>query len=158
VRDEPVSILHFLSQTCFSACSLRHVKGHFIKKKMKNLFILTIVLFASGFANAQCKVYSGSSGYKVAARAEDGKVYSGSSGYTVVARFENGKVYSGSSGYTVIARIDGTKIYGGSNGYNVIGRIDGEKIYFGSSGYKVAARSAGCGGMSFAAAAAACCL
>jgi hypothetical protein len=107
---------------------------------MKNFLILSIVLLGSGFANAECKVYSGSSGY------------------TVVARFENGKVYSGSSGYTVIARIDGTKIYGGSSGYNVIGRIDGEKIYFGSSGYKVAARSEGCGGMSFAAAAAVCCL
>ena len=129
-----------------------------VAQKMKNFLILATLLLASGFANAQCKVYSGASGYTVAARVENGKVYSGSSGYTVAARFENGKVYSGSSGYTVTARVEGNKIYGGPSGYNVIGRIDGDKIYLGATGYKVAARSEGCGGMSFAAAAAACCL
>ncbi len=44
------------------------------------------------------------------------------------------------------------------SGQQVIGQIDGDKIYPVSTGYKVAARSEGCGGMSFAAAAAACCL
>lgn len=132
--------------------------NRFLCARVKNSLILTILFLMSGFANAQCKVYSGSTGYTVAARVEDGKVYSGPSGYAVVARFENSKVYSGSSGYSVMARIEGDKIYGGSSGYDVIGRIEGEKIYLGSTGYKVAARSAGCGGMSFAAAAAACCL
>ena len=130
----------------------------FMRDLMKSLMMLAFVGLSLGFANAQCKVYSGSTGYTVAARVENGKVYSGPSGFTVVARFENGKVYSGSTGYTVMARVEGNKIYGGSSGHNVIGRIDGDKIYLGSTGYKVAARSEGCGGMSFAAAAAACCL
>ena len=137
---------------------LLDARGNGVAKIMKNFLILAILLLASGFANAQCKVYSGASGYTVAARVENGKVYSGPSGYSVVARFENGKVYSGSSGYNVTARVEGNKIYGGSSGYNVIGRIDGDKIYLGATGYKVAARSEGCGGMSFAAAAAAFCL
>ena len=130
----------------------------FMRDLMKSLMMLAFVALSLGFANAQCKVYSGSTGYTVAARVDGGKVYSGPSGFTVVARFENGKVYSGSSGYNVMARVEGNKIYGGSSGHNVIGRIDGDKVYLGSTGYKVAARSEGCGGMSFAAAAAACCL
>jgi hypothetical protein len=138
--------------------NISHSYMSFPVNSMKKKWMLTILFLNLGFANAQCKVYSGSTGYAVAARVEVGKVYSGSSGYNVVARFENGKVYSGSSGYTVMARVEGNKIYGGSSGHNVIGRIDGDKIYLGSTGYKVAARSEGCGGMSFAAAAAACCL
>ena len=63
-------------------------------KRMKNLLILVTMLMAFGFANAQCKVYSGSSGWNVGDRVENGKVYSGSSGWSVIARFENGKVYS----------------------------------------------------------------
>jgi hypothetical protein len=83
------------------------------------------------------------------------KIYSGSSGYTVAGRVDNGKVYSGSSGYAVVARFDGQKVYSGSSGYNVLARVDGQKVYMGSSGYTVAGRSEGCGGMSFAAGAAA---
>ena len=49
---------------------------------MKKIFILFATLLTFNLVNAQCKVYSGSSGYNVAARVENGKVYSGSSGYT----------------------------------------------------------------------------
>ncbi|NBV84891.1 MAG: hypothetical protein EBS01_01195 [Verrucomicrobia bacterium] len=104
------------------------------------------------------KVYSGSSGYEIAARVEDGKVYSGSSGYTVAARIDGNRIYAGASGYTVLARFEGGKIYAGASGYTVIGRIEGLTVYRGSSGYTVACRGEGTGGMSLAAAAAALCL
>ena len=101
MRDEPetegFNSPFPISDLLLSIFSEISERSFLTKTKMKNLFILTIALLISGFANAQCKVYSGSSGYTVAARVEDGKVYSGSSGYTVVARFENGKVYSGAS-------------------------------------------------------------
>ena len=74
---------------------------------MKKIILMAFFLMNLNLLSAQCKVYSGSSGYTVAARVENGKVYSGSSGYTVIARFENGKVYSGSSGYTVVGRGEG---------------------------------------------------
>ena len=122
--------------------SLKYVQPSFVFASIKD-------------CNSMCKIYSGSSGYTVAGRVDNGKVYSGSSGYTVVARFDGQKVYSGSSGYNVLARVDGQKIYAGSSGYSVLGRIDGQKVYMGSSGYTVAGRSEGCGGMSFAAGAAA---
>ena len=96
---------------------------------MKNLLILASMLFTFSFVNAQCKIYSGSSGYNVVARVENGKVYSGSSGYNVIARIDETKTYSGSSGYNVLARVDGLKIYGGFSGYNVIGRLDGQKCF-----------------------------
>ena len=73
---------------------------------MKNL-LLVAGLCISTFAAAQCKVYSGPNGYKVAARVENGRVYLGASGYQVAVRFENNRIYSGASGYTVIARVDG---------------------------------------------------
>ena len=98
---------------------------------MKNLFLVA-GLCISTFAAAQCKVYSGASGYKVAARVENGRVYLGASGYQVAARFENGRIYSGASGYTVIARVEGDKIYSGNSGYDVIGRISGDKVYQGA--------------------------
>ena len=134
--------------------SMRHISV----AQLKDRWIFIFLFFISSFAHGQCKVYSGSTGYHVAARVDSGRVFSGARSYRVLARLENGKLYSGRSGYTVIARIEGNKIYGGSSGYNIIGRIDGDKIYFGSTGYKIAARNEGCGCMSFAAAAASCCL
>jgi hypothetical protein len=144
VRDEGEFGLHLEKK------SGKHVN-------MKNL-LLVAGLCISTFAAAQCKVYSGPNGYKVAARVENGRVYLGASGYQVAVRFENNRIYSGASGYTVIARVDGDKIYSGNSGYDVIGRISGDKVYQGRNGYTVAVRNDGCGGMSLAAAAVACCL
>ena len=80
---------------------------------MKNLLILATMLLTFGFANAQCRIYSGkySSGGSPVGYVDGARIYSGkySSGGTPVGYIDGNRVYSGkySSGGTPVGYGEG---------------------------------------------------